>query len=186
MDVHVDQGRIDLEEQDDHRIGRCRNQILIGLTHGMGQETVPNHTAVDEQVEGLATVSLFVGQGGKAGDPDRSGCVVERSQRFDEPFAEQLENPFTPFVDREGIEDVAGLMVEAKLDARERQRIAGQQPADMAQLGSGRLEELATSGHIVEEFADRDFGPTGPGDLEHAAPPASLILDLDAGSRRRI
>ena len=48
--VDVDHARIDLEEQHEGRVATVEQHVAVGLAHGMGDQLVAHHAAVDIEI----------------------------------------------------------------------------------------------------------------------------------------
>ena len=89
VDVDVDTGGIDLQEQAVSRVTAAMQQVLVGLTHGMAEQFVADETAIHVAVLGIAARARIGRQRAVAGNVQRTGLDVETA-RFEQKILAKL------------------------------------------------------------------------------------------------
>ena len=165
MDVHVDGGRIHLQEDEVGRRRAFGNEGLIGLHHRLVQVRAAEIAAVDE--EELVPQRLFrrLGPAHEAVDPDQGGIGLDVHHLAHELRAQEVRH-----AELEGLGllqdmDVAAVVREREGDFGPGEGHALELLQDVAELHVVRLEELAAGGDVVEEVPDGEVGALGGGDF---------------------
>jgi len=165
VDVHVDGGRVHLQEDEIGRRRSFRDQRLIGLHDGLVQVGTPEIAAVDE--EELVPQGLLRGFGPahEAVDPDDGGIGLNVRHFPDDGASEKVHHPefqgFRRFEDM----DVPAVVDKGEGDVRPGEGDALELLHDVAELHVVGLEELAAGRDVVKEVADREVGALGGGDF---------------------
>jgi hypothetical protein len=140
--VHIHQRRVQRERQRIGWITVAMQHILVGGTHGVGEQLVAHEAAVDVEVLAIGARLGGRGQAHEAVQAQRTGTLVERQAGIGEVVAEDMgaalgEFAHVPVIDR------LAVVRERKTDIRTRQRNASHDLGAVAVFGLFGLEEFA-------------------------------------------
>jgi len=182
MDVHIHQLGRHIDEQHDHRIAPGHQQGVVGLHHCEGQIAVLNVAAVDEKLDVTAIGPM---QGRSAHETAHAHIGCDRIARgvHGKHLARYLRaidlnqrGHAVPCAGRLETETPLSHIAEAHFGIS--QRVAGDDFANMACLGSVGFEELLARGRVPEKLRHSDIraGRCAYGPLADNLAPLQLQL----------
>ena len=177
MDVDVDVGEGQPQEEEGLRRPAPLEDARIGLAQRRHEDPVLDRTAVDEEVLDRLVGAPGQRQRGQALDPGLALLRGDVHEAVDHLLAEDLEDPLPERRDRRAGERLAGPVDEREPDAGRGQRGLGHVLGHGPELGLARAEELPPRRQVEEEVADLDARAPGEGDVRDGDEPLPFPLD---------
>ena len=202
--MHVDVHRRRVEAQREHvgRVSRVVQDVAVGAADRVGDQSIPDHPAVDEEQLLVGRGAGVLGTGHQPLQGEPRGGRIDLARLVEKAAAEHRGDALLDRIELDGrqIEHHPVVVAQAKRHLGVGERELAQQLVDVAELGTLGTQKLAARGHVEEEIAHVDqragFRRRGAGLVEHAGGqlPAVLLIGgarnqpqagdgLDAGQR---
>ncbi len=100
VNVDIHHRRVELQIEHEHRMPTMEQHVAIGLTHGMRDEAVAHHAAIDEEVLLIGLGTRVRRQAHPTGQTQAGGLDIQMQRMLEEVAPEQRTD--TPF-HRQGV-----------------------------------------------------------------------------------
>ena len=154
MNIDVNLGRRNVEEERHHGVPVARQHICIGTTHRARQQPVFDGAAVHEKILVVGDSTVECRKPGNTRQADSLALEIHTDAGVGERAVGECSDALRPGFARRNQQHPPSVMIKTEADIRPRHR----QPPDCIETGSifraWRTQELASCGHLFEQAFD--------------------------------